>query len=239
MFEYLMPSLIMHEPAGSLLALSNQAAVRRQIDYASRLGIPWGMSESQYYALDREQNYQYSGFGVPDLGIKRGLRRKYRYRALCQRLGGDGRSGRSAQKSGPARQRSARAEPMAGTRPSTIRARDCRKAPSDVVIQTYMAHHQGMMILGIANVVHDGAMRERFHAEPMVKAAELLLQERMPRDVAVARLPPAMQSGAITFYRQCAARAAQFPDAAYRGPAHPSAIQRQFQPDDHRRGRRL
>ena len=68
------------------------------------------------------------------------------------------------------------------------------------MIQTYMAHHQGMMILGIANVMHDGAMRERFHAEPMVKAAELLLQERMPRDVAVARLPPEMQTGAITFY---------------------------------------
>ena len=69
-----------------------------------------------------------------------------------------------------------------------------------MVIQTYMAHHQGMMIMGIANVIHDGAMRERFHAEPMVKAAELLLQERMPRDVAVARLPPEMQTGAITFF---------------------------------------
>src|SRR6202012_950109 len=66
-------SLIMHEPTGSLLALSNRAAVRRQIEYATRLGIPWGISESQYYALDRDQNYQYSGFGVPDLGIKRGL----------------------------------------------------------------------------------------------------------------------------------------------------------------------
>src|SRR6202012_3742907 len=66
-------SLIMHEPSGSLLALSNRAAVKRQIAYATHLGIPWGISESQYYALDRDQNYQYSGFGVPDLGIKRGL----------------------------------------------------------------------------------------------------------------------------------------------------------------------
>ena len=69
-----------------------------------------------------------------------------------------------------------------------------------MVIQTYMAHHQGMMILGIANALHDGAMRERFHGEPIVKAAELLLQERMPRDIAVARLPPEMQTGAITFF---------------------------------------
>ena len=71
---------------------------------------------------------------------------------------------------------------------------------SSVVIQTYMAHHQAMMILGIANVIHDGAMRQRFHGEPMIKAAELLLQERMPRNVAVARLPPEMQTGAITFF---------------------------------------
>ena len=69
-----------------------------------------------------------------------------------------------------------------------------------VVIQSYMAHHQGMMIFGIANVICDGAMRERFHAEPMVKAAVLLLQERMPRDVSVARLPPEMNTGAITIY---------------------------------------
>src|SRR5437899_492281 len=50
-----------------------------------------------------------------------------------------------------------------------------------------MAHHQGMVIVAIANVVHDGAMRARFHAEPIVQATELLLQERTPRDVAVAR----------------------------------------------------
>ncbi len=71
---------------------------------------------------------------------------------------------------------------------------------ASVVIHAYMAHHQGMMILGIADAICDGAMRERFHAEPMVKAAELLLQERMPRDVSVARLPPEMNTGAVTIY---------------------------------------
>src|SRR3569832_2649301 len=68
-----MPSLVMHEPTGSLLALSNKVAVRRQIAYATDLGLPWGISDSQFNARDRSQNYQYSGFGVPDLGIKRGL----------------------------------------------------------------------------------------------------------------------------------------------------------------------
>jgi cyclic beta-1,2-glucan synthetase len=199
MFEYLMPSLIMHEPAGSLLALSNRAAVRRQIAYAQRLNIPWGISESQYYALDREQNYQYSGFGVPDLGLKRGLSENTVIAPYASGL---------AAMINPvgARENLDRLSRM-GARGDYgwYEAIDFTRArlPEDVtsvVIKTYMAHHQGMMILGIDNVIHDGAMRERFHAEAMVQAAELLLQERMPRDVAVARLPPEMQTGAITFF---------------------------------------
>jgi cyclic beta-1,2-glucan synthetase len=198
MFEYLMPSLVMHEPAGSLLALSNRAAVHRQIKYAARLSIPWGMSESQYYALDRDQNYQYSGFGVPDLGIKRGLSENTVIAPYA--------SGLAAMVAPAAARKNLDRLASIGARGAYgwYEAIDYTRArlpegATNAVIQTYMAHHQGMMILGIANVVHDGAMRERFHAEPMIQAAELLLQERMPRDVAVARLPPEMQSGAITF----------------------------------------
>jgi len=199
MFEYLMPSLIMHEPGGSLLALSNKAAVRRQINYAARLHVPWGISESQYYALDREQNYQYSGFGVPDLGIKRGLSENTVIAPYA--------SGLAAMiVPTAARKNLDRLARMGARGPyGWYEAVDYTRARlpegvNEVVIQTYMAHHQAMLIMGIANVIHDGAMRERFHAEPMVKAAELLLQERMPRDVAVARLPPEMQTGAITFF---------------------------------------
>jgi cyclic beta-1,2-glucan synthetase len=199
MFEYLMPSLIMHEPSGSLLALSNKAAVRRQMDYAARLHIPWGISESQYYALDRDQNYQYSGFGVPDLGIKRGLSENTVIAPYA--------SGLAAMIEPAAARKNLDRLTGIGARGvyGWYEAVDYTRARlpegvKNVVIQTYMAHHQGMMILGIADVVHDGTMRERFHADPMVKAAELLLQERMPRDVAVARLPPEMQTGAITFF---------------------------------------
>ena len=73
MFEYLMPSLVMRAPASSLLAQTNRLAVWRQENYGAGLGVPWGMSESEYNARDIEQNYQYSSFGVPDLGYKRGL----------------------------------------------------------------------------------------------------------------------------------------------------------------------
>ena len=73
MFEYLMPSLVMRAPLGSLLEQTNGLIVRRQIDYAAGLGVPWGISESAYNARDKELTYQYSNFGVPGLGFKRGL----------------------------------------------------------------------------------------------------------------------------------------------------------------------
>src|SRR6202140_2346976 len=73
MFEYLMPSLVMRAPAGSLLEQTNRLVVWRQKEYGKETGTPWGMSESEYNARDIEQTYQYSSFGVPDLGYKRGL----------------------------------------------------------------------------------------------------------------------------------------------------------------------
>ena len=73
MFEYLMPSLVMRAPAGSLLEQTNRLAVRRQIDYAAAQRVPWGISEFAYNARDIELTYQYSNFGVPSLGLKRGL----------------------------------------------------------------------------------------------------------------------------------------------------------------------
>ena len=74
MFEYLMPSLVMRAPAGSLLEQTSRLIVQRQIGYGAELGIPWGISESAYNARDLELTYQYSNFGVPGLGLKRGLR---------------------------------------------------------------------------------------------------------------------------------------------------------------------
>ena len=73
MFEYLMPSLVMRAPAGSLIEQTSRLIVQRQMDYGAALGVPWGVSESAYNARDIEMTYQYSNFGVPGLGLKRGL----------------------------------------------------------------------------------------------------------------------------------------------------------------------
>ena len=199
MFEYLMPTLLMREPEGSLLALSNRVAVRQQIHYGHQRGVPWGISESQYNARDRRLNYQYSGFGVPALGLKRGLAENLvvapyatglaamlEPRQACanlDRLTGEGALGDYGWY-----------EAIDYTR---------QRLPAGMthaVIRSYMAHHQGMFILGIADVLHDGLMRARLHDEPMVQAAELLLQERMPRDLALAEPPPTLKTGAITYH---------------------------------------
>ena len=200
MFEYLMPTMVMREPAGSLLAQSNRLAVWRQIGYGRELGVPWGISESQYNARDREQSYQYTGFGVPDLGLKRGLSENTVVAPYA--------SGLAAMVAPAAALKNYARLARIGARGhyGWYEAVDYTPAripegASYVVVKSYMAHHQAMTVVGIANVVHDGRIRERFHAEPMVQATELLLQERMPRDVSVARPPPELKTGAVVLYQ--------------------------------------
>ena len=98
MFEYLMPLLVMRAYPGTLLDETYNAVVRRQVEYGTQRGVPWGISESAYYAQDLEKNYQYRAFGVPGLGLKRGLGGRSRRRTLCLRPGGTDRAARCARK---------------------------------------------------------------------------------------------------------------------------------------------
>ena len=188
MFEYLMPSLVMRAPASSLLAQTNRLAVWRQENYGAGLGVPWGMSESEYNARDIEQNYQYSSFGVPDLGYKRGLAESIVIAPYATGLAA--MVDPAAAASNFRRLASIGACGVYGWyealdyTPSRL-----PEGSTFAIIHAYMAHHQAMTVVGIANALHDGRMRTRFHAEPIVRAAELLLQERMPRDVALAKTP--------------------------------------------------
>ena len=182
MFEYLMPSLVMRAPAGSLLEQTSRLIVQRQISYGAELGIPWGISESAYNARDLELTYQYSNFGVPGLGLKRGLRENAVIApyatALAAMVDPEGavRNFERLTAIG-ARGRYGFHEALDYTR---SRLPDGAQV---AIVRAYMAHHQGMTIVAIANVLLDGKMRGRFHAEPSVQATELLLQERAPRDV--------------------------------------------------------
>ena len=186
MFEYLMPSLVMRAPQGSLFEQTSRLIVRRQIEYGATLGLPWGVSESAYNIRDLELTYQYSNFGVPGLGLKRGL-------------------GESAVVAPYATALASMVDPAAAVHNFATLAKvgACGRygfyealdyTPSRLpenarvaIVRAFMAHHQGMTIVAIADALLDGVMRTRFHTEPMVQATELLLQEGTPRDVAAVR----------------------------------------------------
>ena len=202
MFEYLMPSLVMRAPAGSLIEQSNRLAVRRQIEHGKKLGLPWGISESAYNARDREFTYQYSNFGVPSLGLKRGLAESTVVAPYATALAA------MVDPLAAARNFSRLAEVGALGRYGFYEALDYTPARvqtgRDVaIVRAFMAHHQGMTIVAIADTLLAGVMRARFHAEPMVQAAELLLQERTTRDVAVVR-PRAVEASAEPKLREAA-----------------------------------
>jgi cyclic beta-1,2-glucan synthetase len=184
MFEYLMPSLVMRAALGSLLEQTNRLIVRRQIEYAHRQRRPWGISESAYNARDLEFTYQYSNFGVPGLGLKRGLGDNAVVAPYATALAAMVAPGEAAANF----ERFARLGALG--RHGFYEALDYTpsrvpEGASFAVIRSFMAHHQGMTIVAIADALLDGVMRARFHAEPMIQATELLLQERMPRDVAI------------------------------------------------------
>ncbi|HEX6146994.1 MAG TPA: glucoamylase family protein [Acidimicrobiia bacterium] len=186
MFEYLMPLLVMRSPPESILDTTYRAVVRRQIEYGSERQIPWGISEAAYAARDIHLVYQYRAFGVPGLGFERGLsedlvvapyatllatmvepRDAVANLARLDELGALGSHGYY--------------ESLDFT-PSRL-----PEGEAMVLVRAYMAHHQAMSLVSLANVLFTGLCRDLFHADPSVRATELLLHERVPRDVEVAR----------------------------------------------------
>ena len=186
MFEYLMPSLIMFTPRGSLLDRTCRLAIARQISYGEENGVPWGISESAYNTRDLSFAYQYTAFGIPGLGLKRGLGQDLviaPYATVLAAMYAPAAAAHNLRRLDKAGGRGPYSfyEALDFTR---VRLPEGTRA---AIIRAYMAHHQGMSLVALDNVIHDGIMRHRFHREPIIHAAELLLQERMPRDVGVAR----------------------------------------------------
>jgi cyclic beta-1,2-glucan synthetase len=180
MFEYLMPLLVMPTYENTLLDQTYRAVVRRQIDYGRQRGVPWGISESGYNTTDLHSNYQYRAFGVPGLGLKRGLAEDLVIApyatalalmvapdAACrnlERLAADGRDGAFG------------FYEAVDYTPSRL-----PPGADSVTVRQYMAHHAGMSLLSLAYVLLDKPMQRRFESDPMFRAADLLLQERVPK----------------------------------------------------------
>ncbi|MBN1192752.1 MAG: hypothetical protein JXA36_03545 [Coriobacteriia bacterium] len=186
MFEYLMPLLVMKNWPLTLLDRTYKSVVRRQIQYGQQRGVPWGVSESAFNAKDAELTYQYQAFGVPGLGLKRGLsndvviapyatvlalmvspREALDNMAVLARQGAEGRYGFY--------------EAIDYT-PGRVPAGKER-----AIVRTYMAHHQGMSFVSLGNMLTDNRMQDRFHADPRIASGELLLQERVPRRIQLAQ----------------------------------------------------
>ncbi len=189
MFEYLMPLLMMKRFENSLIDQACVTAVQLQVEYSRRRGIPWGISEAAYSALDSHQTYQYRAFGVPGLGLKRGLEEDLVVApyatalALMTHPSLAYRNLRRMEKLGRLGQRS---------RYGYFEAIDYTRQTSSqgergVIVYSYMAHHQGMILLSLDNVLNSNIIQKRFHSDPRVKAVESLLYERIPIHPPVAK----------------------------------------------------
>ncbi|HEY3129173.1 MAG TPA: glucoamylase family protein [Acidobacteriota bacterium] len=179
MFEYLMPMLLNRSYEHSLLDLASKTAVKRQIEYARQLGIPWGISEAGFAGLDSSRIYQYRAFGVPGLGLKRGLEDDTVVAPYAAAL---------ALGIVPA-QAVANLKSLAQTgllgnygfyEAIDYTQQRVPEGERGVIVHAYMAHHQGMSLIAFDNVLNGGIMQRRFHSDPRVRAAEPLLCERIP-----------------------------------------------------------
>jgi cyclic beta-1,2-glucan synthetase len=186
MFEYLMPDLVLNVPTGSLLEQTDRLVVARQIAYGQERKAPWGVSESAFYARDLDLTYQYSNFGVGGLGLKRGLSEDYVVAPYATALASMVDPAAAARNFDRLAKEGA-IGPYGYYEALDYTASHLPAGKTHAVVRAYMAHHQGMTVVALANTLLDEVMRRRFHAEPMVQATELLLQERTPRAVMVAR----------------------------------------------------
>jgi cyclic beta-1,2-glucan synthetase len=182
MFEYLMPVLVLREPDGSILGDTGRLVLRRQIAYGAERSLPWGVSESAFNARDRELTYQYSSFGVPGLGLQHGLGEEAVVAPYATALAAMLDPKTALRNFDVLEQLGARGEfgwyDALDFTPSRL-----PDGKAVVTVRAYMAHHQGMILVSIANVLEDGLSRNLFHAVPLVQATELLLQERTPLNV--------------------------------------------------------
>ena len=180
MFEYLMPLLVMPTYENTLLDQTYRAAVARQIAYGKQRGVAWGMSECGYNTVDAALNYQYRAFGVPGLGLMRGLTEDLVIapyasalalmvtpEAAClnlQRLAAEGLEAK-----------------FGFYEAVDYTAARLPRGQSSAVIRSFMTHHQGMIFLSLAHLILDRPMQKRFESDPMFQATALLLQERVPK----------------------------------------------------------
>ena len=180
MFEYLMPMLVMPSYNNTLLHQTHKVIVQKQIDYGNKREVPWGISESGYNLVDAQLNYQYRAFGVPGLGLKRGLAEDLvisPYSTIMALMVMPNEAYDNLQ---------VMAAKGFETDYGFYEAIDYTssrlpRGQENVIIRSFMAHHQGMSFLSLAYVLLEQPMQKRFEANVQMQSSLLLLQERIPR----------------------------------------------------------
>ncbi|HEY1149901.1 MAG TPA: glucoamylase family protein [Pseudoduganella sp.] len=180
MFEYLMPLLVMPSYPSTLLDQTYRSVVAAQIEYAKQRNVPWGISESGYNTTDANLNYQYRAFGVPGIGLKRGLAEDLvvaPYASMLALMVDPDAACQNLQKM--------QAMGFMG-RYGFYEAIDYTAArlprgQNHAIVKSFMVHHQGMGLLALNYVLNDRPMQRRFEADPMLQSTLLVLQERSPR----------------------------------------------------------
>jgi cyclic beta-1,2-glucan synthetase len=179
MFEYLMPLLLQRSYPNSLLDQATRETVALQMAYGRNRRVPWGISESAYGDLDLNKTYQYKAFGVPWLGLKRGLDEDLVVAPYATLLA-VGLEPHATVKNLERLKKHGLFNDYGFFEAIDFNRRPKSEAEPGVIVRAYMAHHQGMAFLSLTNFLYDNAMQRRFHSDPRVKAAEPLLYERVP-----------------------------------------------------------
>ncbi len=185
-FEYLMPNLIMKVPKGSLIDESCRFAKISQIEYARKNNIPWGISESAYSLKDLQSNYQYKAFGIPTLGLKRGLEEElvvspYSTFLFLEYGLEEGINNLKEIEKYNMRGKYGFYESLDFTKERL--GSDSKYEP----VKTFMAHHEGLILNSINNILNNNILAKRFRQNPEIKAIEILLNERMPETVVLSK----------------------------------------------------
>ncbi len=202
MFEYLMPLLFFKSYPDTMMTHTHQNVINWQKQYGDNRRLPWGFSESAYYFLNIDLHYQYRTFGVPGLGLKRGLADEYVVAPYATMLA-------LMVKSKISIQNLKDIEKVGGLGLfGFYDAIDYTQShlTEDVpfkIVKTYMVHHHGMSLIALDNFLNGCTISNNFHADRRVKSCELLLQERIPRGAPIkephpidAELEPAFKPSA-------------------------------------------
>ena len=178
-FEYLMPNINIPRFEGSLLDESCLFAIKSQIEYSKNLGIPWGISEAAFNAKDLYSNYQYKAFGIPWLGLKRGLSDEMVVASYGSCLALPDKPKEVVRNLKLlANQGIYNKYGFYESIDYTISRMEQGKVGRPV--KTYMAHHQGLILLSINNLFNNNIFQKRMKQNPEIEAVSVLLQERMP-----------------------------------------------------------